>query len=31
MKHGPIALVEEGFPVVAVALDTPTRDKLLAT
>jgi glutamine---fructose-6-phosphate transaminase (isomerizing) len=29
MKHGPIALVEDGFPVVAVALDTPTRDKLL--
>jgi glucosamine--fructose-6-phosphate aminotransferase (isomerizing) len=29
MKHGPIALVEEGFPVVAVAPDTPTRDKLL--
>jgi glucosamine--fructose-6-phosphate aminotransferase (isomerizing) len=29
MKHGPIALVEDGFPVVAVALDTPTRKKLL--
>jgi glucosamine--fructose-6-phosphate aminotransferase (isomerizing) len=29
MKHGPIALVEDGFPVVAVALDAPTRDKLL--
>ncbi len=29
MKHGPIALVEDGFPVVAVALDTPTRSKLL--
>jgi len=29
MKHGPIALVEDGFPVVAVAPDTPTRDKLL--
>ncbi len=29
MKHGPIALVEDGFPVVAVALNTPTRDKLL--
>jgi len=29
MKHGPIALVQEGFPVVAVATDTPTRDKLL--
>jgi glucosamine--fructose-6-phosphate aminotransferase (isomerizing) len=29
MKHGPIALVEEGFPVLAVAPDTPTREKLL--
>ena len=29
MKHGPIALVEDGYPVVAVALRTPTRDKLL--
>ncbi len=29
MKHGPIALVEDGFPVVAVAPSTPTRDKLL--
>ncbi len=29
MKHGPIALLEEGFPVVAVAQDQPTRDKLL--
>jgi len=29
MKHGPIALLEDGFPVVAVALDTPTRNKLL--
>ncbi len=29
MKHGPIALVEDRFPVVAVALDTPTRGKLL--
>jgi glucosamine--fructose-6-phosphate aminotransferase (isomerizing) len=29
MKHGPIALVEDGFPIVAVALDTPTRGKLL--
>jgi len=29
MKHGPIALVQEGFPVVAVAPWTPTRDKLL--
>ncbi len=29
MKHGPIALVQEGFPVVAVATAIPTRDKLL--
>jgi glucosamine--fructose-6-phosphate aminotransferase (isomerizing) len=29
MKHGPIALVTDGFPVVAVATATPTRDKLL--
>ncbi len=30
MKHGPIALVTEGFPVVAVAPRTPLRKKLLA-
>jgi glucosamine--fructose-6-phosphate aminotransferase (isomerizing) len=29
MKHGPIALVTDGFPVVAVATATPTREKLL--
>ncbi len=29
MKHGPIALLHDGFPVVAVALEGPTRDKLL--
>jgi len=29
MKHGPIALVQEGFPVVAVVPDGPTRDKLI--
>ena len=29
MKHGPIALVEDGYPVVAVAPPTPTREKLL--
>ncbi|MEX1308865.1 MAG: glutamine--fructose-6-phosphate transaminase (isomerizing) [Candidatus Sulfomarinibacteraceae bacterium] len=29
MKHGPIALVADGFPVVAVATATPTREKLL--
>jgi len=30
MKHGPIALVQDGFPVVAVAPRTPTRDTILA-
>ncbi len=29
MKHGPIALVQEGFPVVAMATRTPWREKLL--
>jgi glucosamine--fructose-6-phosphate aminotransferase (isomerizing) len=29
MKHGPIALVEDGFPVVAVAPNAPTREKLI--
>jgi glucosamine--fructose-6-phosphate aminotransferase (isomerizing) len=29
MKHGPIALVTDGFPVVAVATRTGSRDKLL--
>ncbi len=29
MKHGPIALLTDGFPVVAVAPKTPTREKLL--
>jgi glucosamine--fructose-6-phosphate aminotransferase (isomerizing) len=29
MKHGPIALLQEGFPVVAVVPDGPSRDKLL--
>jgi glucosamine--fructose-6-phosphate aminotransferase (isomerizing) len=29
MKHGPIALVQEGFPVVAVVPDGSTRDKLI--
>jgi glutamine---fructose-6-phosphate transaminase (isomerizing) len=30
MKHGPIALVQEGFPVVAVAPDGPSRGKLIS-
>ncbi len=29
MKHGPIALVTEGFPVVALATEGPVRDKVL--
>ena len=29
MKHGPIALLTDGFPVVAVAPATPTREKLI--
>jgi len=29
MKHGPIALIHDGFPVVTVAPRTPTREKLL--
>jgi len=29
MKHGPIALIEDGYPVVAVAPATATREKLL--
>ena len=30
MKHGPIALLEEGFPVVAVATASPVYDKTLS-
>ncbi len=29
MKHGPIALLTEGFPIITVAPATPTREKLL--
>jgi len=29
MKHGPIALIQEGFPVIAVLPPPPVRDKLL--
>jgi glucosamine--fructose-6-phosphate aminotransferase (isomerizing) len=29
MKHGPIALLVEGFPIVTLAPATPTREKLL--
>ena len=30
MKHGPIALIEEGFPVIAIATKSATYDKLLS-
>lgn len=30
MKHGPIALIEEGFPVIAIATNSPTYDKVIS-
>jgi glucosamine--fructose-6-phosphate aminotransferase (isomerizing) len=30
MKHGPIALIDKNMPVVAIALDDGTRDKMLS-
>lgn len=30
MKHGPIALIEEGFPVIAVATKSPVYDKVIS-
>ena len=30
MKHGPIALVDDGFPVIAVATKSPVYDKLVS-
>ena len=30
MKHGPIALIDEGFPVIAIATMSPTYDKVLS-
>ena len=30
MKHGPIALIDEGFPVIAIATDSPTYDKVVS-
>jgi glucosamine--fructose-6-phosphate aminotransferase (isomerizing) len=30
MKHGPIALIDKSMPVVAIALDDGTRDKMLS-
>ena len=30
MKHGPIALIDEGFPVIAIATKSPTYDKVVS-
>lgn len=30
MKHGPIALIEPGFPVIAIATESPTYEKVLS-
>lgn len=30
MKHGPIALIDEGFPVIAVATESPIYDKVIS-
>ena len=30
LKHGPIALLDAGFPVVAICTDSPTRDKIVS-
>lgn len=30
MKHGPIALLDEGFPVISVATQSPTYDKVVS-
>lgn len=30
MKHGPIALVEDGFPVIAIATKSPVYDKVIS-
>lgn len=30
MKHGPIALIDKGFPVIAVVCDSPTYDKTIS-
>lgn len=30
MKHGPIALIDEGFPVIAIATRSPVYDKVLS-
>lgn len=30
MKHGPIALIDEGFPVIAIATESPVYDKVVS-
>ena len=30
MKHGPIALIDEGFPVIAIATESPIYDKVIS-
>lgn len=30
MKHGPIALIDEGFPVIAIATESPVYDKIIS-
>ena len=30
MKHGPIALIEDGFPVIAIATQSPVYDKVIS-
>lgn len=30
MKHGPIALIEDGFPVIAIATNSPTYEKVVS-
>lgn len=30
MKHGPIALINEGFPVIAIATESPVYDKVIS-
>ncbi len=30
MKHGPIALIDEGFPVIAIATNSPTYEKVIS-
>ncbi|MCD8315884.1 MAG: isomerizing glutamine--fructose-6-phosphate transaminase, partial [Eggerthellaceae bacterium] len=30
MKHGPIALIEEGFPIIAIATKSPVYDKVIS-